>query len=1079
MNRYSRVFHHISLEDVKRNVSKNYQKNKSFLESISNTRKFLRDLNSPHYSDWRNIKLKESMNTSNVFVTTFPATGDSNLENIDANDADVYTAAGGLDALNGTSIRSNGSGSGQDGGFDVGQSYLGFDGDTDSRHAILDPIDSSKFDTVVIRGIVGNDNNGGEDPDVSGEELRLYYLDPNGSSFRSISVNPSGDQILPTDSDIIIPLGAGLSGTLQNFSINLPSHARGEGFTYMLKQLSNSGSDFDHYGITNIRYQRKGPVSLVVSLDSPEAVAFIRDGSGGLTPEEKKKRLEDMLAASDEYIDTAFPENKIISDRIKDQIEQTIALTDREKFEDVQRALMYDETVPEKTQIEAASASYRQDLENQGLRPGEFGAIDFYDWFKEQPEFIDPSSKEVNYKDFDPKSYQASQQSAEVQFWSDPAKLAANTDIQKLFDKNDFTLDNAFSDITSRGRIPGSGTNKEDDSYIDGDPRQKQAVYNWATNTEKVDMSGTARIGYTNYPVEDYYELITNPNSYDWAEMMMRKHMPHIRPGDGGTMEYVYYFQLQGYSNVYERNSGGRYGPNTLATSYNDMIVGYHDRIRKLYDLSKKDLTGYRGAIHNAILDSLQGFMGSINPGNITGKGALFGDTWADYYWGTYVPEPIDKTLPGFMYKVLDDEELVSNFSSSEQQELRDLAYKFNKAEEFVGYDPNADVDAYSTLGSAALNYSVPIAKSILTNRPIVIDPDTIPPQYIQTIAASLTTRMFIELPNYTRDISIVSSPVPYADENIFVGPNGKVQSNLGPNGEKAYYKKDNTMQPFDDLGGVDVPFYNKKIPIFGQGNALAAQGQAQYQMVIPKDDSEPYLYYMDHAYHNVTSDNPGEVPDYTKKALSWGIHTVRDLMQMASGKIRKTSPDQELSNAPNTGAMAGYPPNIRGDVITHVKIPMSDLSPEIQKMIKSEYIKIGLGGTKTLQDDDINPAQFIDPVTGRLGSYGLDSTTAGTVRGDKKKKVKENYEPKAKHNEKITKKMKSPKEFFNQADIKPIYPEDPPPEMVNGYHPDLVNGEKVSNRFDKLDPQSAKAMPPTGNPLIDKKVKAAAKKPK
>ena len=316
-------------------------------------------------------------------------------------------------------------------------------------------------------------------------------------------------------------------------------------------------------------------------------------------------------------------------------------------------------------------------------------------------------------------------------------------------------------------------------------------------------------------------------------------------------------------------------------------------------------------------------------------------------------------------------------------------------------------------------------------------------------------------------------------DDRIFLicAPNGKVQSNLGPNGEKAYYKKDNTMQPFDDLGGVDVPFYNKKIPIFGQGNALAAQGQAQYQMVIPKDDSEPYLYYMDHAYHNVTSDNPGEVPDYTKKALSWGIHTVRDLMQMASGKIRKTSPDQELSNAPNTGAMAGYPPNIRGDVITHVKIPMSDLSPEIQKMIKSEYIKIGLGGTKTLQDDDINPAQFIDPVTGRLGSYGLDSTTAGTVRGDKKDPLTKMM--KKEKFLKITKKMKSPKEFFNQADIKPIYPEDPPPEMVNGYHPDLVNGEKVSNRFDKLDPQSAKAMPPTGNPHIDKKVRAAAKKPK
>ena len=50
---------------------------------------------------------------------------------------------------------------------------------------------------------------------------------------------------------------------------------------------------------------------------------------------------------------------------------------------------------------------------------------------------------------------------------------------------------------------------------------------------------------------------------------------------------------------------------------------------------------------------------------------------------------------------------------------------------------------------------------------------------------------------------------------------------------------------------------------------------------------------------------------------------------------------------------------------------------------------------------------------------------------------------------------------------------------MINGRHPDLVDGQKVSNRYNRLDPASAKAMPPTGNPHIDKKVRAAARKPK
>ena len=83
-------------------------------------------------------------------------------------------------------------------------------------------------------------------------------------------------------------------------------------------------------------------------------------------------------------------------------------------------------------------------------------------------------------------------------------------------------------------------------------------------------------------------------------------------------------------------------------------------------------------------------------------------------------------------------------------------------------------------------------------------------------------------------------------------------------------------------------------------------------------------------------------------------------------------------------------------------------------------------------------------------------------------------------------KKLRSPKEILNKIpgyyDGKPAplgFPVEQPPKMINGMHPDLVDGKKSADRFNRLDPESARAMPLTGNPHIDKKVKAARKKPK
>lgn len=82
--------------------------------------------------------------------------------------------------------------------------------------------------------------------------------------------------------------------------------------------------------------------------------------------------------------------------------------------------------------------------------------------------------------------------------------------------------------------------------------------------------------------------------------------------------------------------------------------------------------------------------------------------------------------------------------------------------------------------------------------------------------------------------------------------------------------------------------------------------------------------------------------------------------------------------------------------------------------------------------------------------------------------------------------KLKSPQELLNKIpgyyDGKPAplgFPVEQPPKMVNGMHPDLVDGKKVSDRFNRLDPESAKATPLTGNPHIDRKIKAARKQPK
>jgi len=159
--------------------------------------------------------------------------------------------------------------------------------------------------------------------------------------------------------------------------------------------------------------------------------------------------------------------------------------------------------------------------------------------------------------------------------------------------------------------------------------------------------------------------------------------------------------------------------------------------------------------------------------------------------------------------------------------------------------------------------------------------------------------------------IPIVSEPVPYADENIYEDEFGRVFTNDGS-------VANTTMQPdraYHDFASAYAADVMRKNPIAGRG-------QAQYQIVVPPDGSMPYLLYKDHAYHNMKSADEGEVPGFMNKGAAGFVNWL--------GNTAHARGDGEE----NTGGMAGYPPSIRGDVVTQFRINLIDLPKEVVESV-------------------------------------------------------------------------------------------------------------------------------------------------
>ena len=169
-----------------------------------------------------------------------------------------------------------------------------------------------------------------------------------------------------------------------------------------------------------------------------------------------------------------------------------------------------------------------------------------------------------------------------------------------------------------------------------------------------------------------------------------------------------------------------------------------------------------------------------------------------------------------------------------------------------------------------------------------------------------------------------------YADDNFYIDEKGNTVSNIGPNGEKAFYKKNTTMQVFSANGTRTTNIFQASPTNPLQKDPLSTVGKMQFQVIYPKK-GEPYMLVKDHAYWNMESDDPYEIGgevnnlgDRVKNTMLTGFAYTAAALS-AGSNLRWFGQE-------NFGNMKGYPKNIRGDVVTRFEIPFKLMSPDTQK---------------------------------------------------------------------------------------------------------------------------------------------------
>ena len=955
---FAKARKHIDMSHVKKLREEEIQVEKEKKKLYEEYLEGLRNNNHQRFSDWR-FELDEGMTCGNVMAgTTFPGVGEVDLSDLPANDESTYsTELNGqpVDAFyGGVAIKDSGTGTGSDGGFNLGQSYLAFDGDgigsEGLRIAYLDMIDTSKFDTMILTAIRGNDSNGGEDPDEEGAQLRLYYdtsWSGNGP-YQSITKNDKGEDI-PGQTDVIIPLGND-TANLRSWVIHLPAHVRNAKTFFAFYQNKSSSTGFDNYGITQVRFQRRAPVTVFVSLDDPQASAFVRTEPtfAGLTQEQKLKKLQQMIQDSDEYLKKVFGKDfpgtgaaapgSVNLGSEEPSIQVTNYPQGPTEDQDPSDKSFYD--------------LYKDELEKSFKKPGQDNTDTYQQWIQTQPD-----------KYNDPENY-------------------------------------GFTGSESEPE-PETRSNQEQSSYYP--PAEDLADIGAKTPPPPREYGDRGKY------FDDYYSKSGPKTDNDYVNGVYGNIKVLVTDRDQGSEAFAYAQslnaleeQLKGLQDALDRMPPG--------TNFIARIRRAHVETEILN--RQADIDQLKTTIIRAARSQNQRYLNAKNNFEI---GGTF-DEYIDAYYQSH-PEDV--------------KDLINTEVENVESGVTD--YKFS-----------------------------PLAKRIVD---VILNlPEGLPLPYFSS------AKVFAQ---YAKNI---------IDSN---GKSGGVIEN------PLIDKEVNDILKNVDLNQIGE--YGKAETLFQSGIAALTAGHTTfgsggYTVEITDDGitiTDPSYKFAKGGANPIPDQAWG---DYFAGPLSLATVPIGLLVfgpnppkasatlvqKIPMSQIQKVNPAlykklQENPNFGRPGRTAPTPTPTPEKPKEEPKEPKNRMSQEAERIRKQkekrEKEKAQLGSVGAIGDVDAS-----------------DAASAAAAAAERRRKrrgagIKESAQKK---------RLKSPTEIMKKIpgyyDGKPAplgFPIEKPPEMINGLHPDLVDGKKVSQRFNKLDPISAKAMPPTGNPHIDKKVEKAKKEPK
>ena len=152
MGNFARALHHLDMKDVRKKRLEKIAAQKLKEKKDREEKKIIQEISKKYKSDWKR-EIYEGMTTANALTQTLPASDlDNVINDTPTTSGDVFADAPArdpgfsYDAMVGTNIKSSGSGSGNDGGFDIGD-HVAFDGtgSTDgARRWVLKPVDTTK-----------------------------------------------------------------------------------------------------------------------------------------------------------------------------------------------------------------------------------------------------------------------------------------------------------------------------------------------------------------------------------------------------------------------------------------------------------------------------------------------------------------------------------------------------------------------------------------------------------------------------------------------------------------------------------------------------------------------------------------------------------------------------------------------------------------------------------------------------------------------------------------------------------------------------------------------------------------------